>query len=98
MDPNWILAIVLWGGIIVMMIACFIPELKKTPEQRKKEAEMARESWKKNREEEKRKRQEAQQNTPAKGCLQSTIEFGCLGVILMVALIVCIMLLIASGD
>ena len=59
---------------------------------------MARESWKKNREEEKRKRQEAQQNAPAKGCLQSSIEFGCLSVILMVVLIVCIMILIASGD
>lgn len=98
MDPQWILVIVLWGGLIGVMIACLIPELKKTPEQRKKEAEMARESWKKNREEEKRKRQEAQNNAPAKGCLQSTVEFGFLCMFLMAAVIVCIMLIIASGN
>ena len=98
MDTNWILAIVLWGGLIAVMIACLIPELKKTPEQRKAEAEKARESWKKNREEEKRKRQEAKDNAPAKGCLQSTLEFGFLSMFLMLAVIICIMLLIASGN
>ena len=98
MDPQWILVIVLWGGLIAVMIACLIPELKKTPEQRKREAEMARESWKKNREEEKRKRQEVQKNAPAKGCLQSTIEFGFLSMFLMIVVIACIMLLIATGD
>lgn len=39
-----------------------------------------------------------QNDKPAKGCLQSTIEFGCLCVFAMFALIVCIMLLIASGN
>lgn len=47
MDPQWILVIVLWGGLIGVMIACLIPELKKTPEQRKKEAEMARRAGRK---------------------------------------------------
>ena len=41
---------------------------------------------------------ENQNDKPAKGCLQSTIEFGCLCVFAMLALIVCIMLLIASGN
>ena len=98
MDSNWILVIVLWGGIIGAIIACLIPELKKTPEQRKAEAEMVRKSLQKNREEAKRKHQEEQRNAPAKGCLESTIEFGFMAVFLMVVVIVCIMLLIASGN
>ncbi len=98
MDSNWILAIVLWGTLIAIMIGCLIPELKKTQEQRKAEAKMARESFKKNREEEKRKQQEAKDNAPAKGCLQSTAEFGFLCMFLMLVVIICIMLLIASGN
>lgn len=39
-----------------------------------------------------------QHEKPAQGCLQSTIEFGCLCMFVMFALIVCIMLLIALGH
>lgn len=102
MDPNWILVIVLWGGLIGAIIVCLIPELKKTPEQRKAEAQKVRESLIKKREEAKKERQEAQQeaqnNAPAKGCLQSTVEFGFLCMFLMVTVIVCIILIIASGS
>ena len=98
MDSDWILVIALWGGLIAIMLATLIPEFKKTPEQRAAHAEKARERGRKRREEEKRKRQELQDNTPTTGCPESTIRFGILCVIVMIALIVCIMLLIASGD
>lgn len=98
MDSDWMLVIVLWAGIIVFLITFGISELKKTPEQKKAEAEMARERGRKRREEEKRKRQEAQANAPTMGCLESTVRFGCLCTILMVVIIVCIMMLIASGE
>lgn len=97
MDPNWILVIVLWGGLIGVMIACLIPEFKKTQEQREAEAQKVRESLIKKREEEKKARQEAKNNAPEKGCLQSTLEVGFVSIFLMVAVIVFIMLLIASG-
>ena len=98
MDPQWILVIVLWGGIIGVAITCLIPEFKKTPEQKKKEAEMARESLIKKREEEKKARQEAKDNAPAKGCLQNTVEFGFMSIFLMIVVIICIMLIVACGD
>ncbi len=98
MDPKWILVIVLWGGIIGVIIACLIPELKKTPEQRKKENKIFRARSLKKREEDKKARQEAKNNAPAKGCLQSTAELGFACLLLMIAVIVGIMLIIASGD
>lgn len=98
MDPKWIFVIVLWGGIIGVAIACLLPELKKTPKQRENEAEMARERSIKKREEEKKARQKAKDNAPAKGCLQSTIEFGLMSIFLMIAVIICIMLIVASGN
>ena len=38
MDPNWILAIILWGVIIGTIVVCLVAECKKTPEQRAVEA------------------------------------------------------------
>lgn len=98
MDSGWILANVLWCGIIGVTFACLISEWKKTPEQRKAEAERLRESWKKNRAAEKSKRQKVKDNAPAKGCLQSTLEFGAVCIFLMIAVLVCVMLLIVSGN
>ena len=46
----------------------------------------------------KSKAKKNQNNAPAKGCLQSTFEFGFLSLFLMLAVIICIMLLIASGN
>lgn len=98
MDPQWILVIIAWGIIIGVVIASFILDAKMTPEQRKADAERLRAIWKKNRVEEKRKRQQARENAPAKGCLQSTIEFGFMCAFLMVVVIICIMLIVASGN
>ena len=102
MDTNWMLVIVLWGGLFVVMLACLIPGLKKTPEQRESDVEigreMARERRERHHEKEKRKRQEAQDSAPAEGCLESTIKTGCLSVIVMVTIIACIMILIATGE
>ena len=98
MDTNWILVIVLWGGLISVVIACFLPEFKKTPEQRKAEVQKARERAIKNREEKKKSRQAAKNNAPAKGCLQSSVEFGFVSIFLIIAVIICTMLLIASGK
>ena len=104
MNPSLILVIVMWGGVIGTIIACLIPEFKKTPEQRKAEAELIRESLYKNREEAKKKmeevkrqREEERKNAPAKGCLESAIELGLMWVILMIVVIFCIMLLISTG-
>ena len=98
MNSDWTLVIVLWGALIGIMIGCLVPEFKKTPEQRQAEAQKIRESFIKKREDEKKARQEAKNNAPAKGCLQSTVQFGCLCLFLMIAVIVCIMLLVASGN
>ena len=95
MDPQWIAVIVLWGVIIGVLIACTISELKKTPEQRKREAERMHEKWKKNRAEEKKKRQKAKNNASTKGCLQSSLEFVFMCLFLMIVVIVSIMILIA---
>ena len=65
MDTNWILVIVLWGGLVGVIIACFLPEFRKTPDQRKVEVQKARESAIKKREEKKKSRQEAKNNAPA---------------------------------
>ena len=51
MDTNWILVIVLWGGLVGVIIACFFPEFRKTPDQRKAEVQKARERAIKKREE-----------------------------------------------
>lgn len=98
MESTWILAVVMWGVLIGLIIACLIPELKKTPEKRKAEAEMARECWQKKREEEKRKRRETPSNTPTKGCLLTMMEFCFMSVFLLFVVIACIILLVASGS
>ena len=98
MDTNWILVIVLWGGLVGVIIACFFPEFRKTPDQRKAEVQKARERAIKKREEKKKSRQEAKNNAPAKGCLQSSVEFGFVSIFLIIAVIICIMLLIVSGK
>lgn len=47
MEGSWALANFLWAVLIVVMIAIFVNEFNKTPEQKKRDAEMARERYKK---------------------------------------------------
>lgn len=49
MESTWGLAIFMWSIIIVILIACLASELRKTPEQRKQEADMMRERYEKQR-------------------------------------------------
>lgn len=97
MESEWILVFVLWGILICTMLACLISEAKKTPEQKKADAEKSHERWLKAQEAEKKRRQDTQNNVPAIKCLQRTIQFGLSSLFFMVLLIICIMVLIASG-
>ena len=49
MENNWGLVIFMWSIIIIVLIACFVSELRKSPEQKKREADMARERYEKER-------------------------------------------------
>ena len=93
METNWTLVIALWVGLLAAILICSIPELRKTPEQRKKEGEMVREMLAKDRAERKRKRREAAANAPAKGCLQSMLERWFAFFLLIVAVILSIIVL-----
>lgn len=49
MESTWWLAILMWMVIIIVVVACLVFELRKTPEQRKQEADMMRERYEKQR-------------------------------------------------
>lgn len=86
----------LFAGSVFVAVLILSAEIAKSPEQSKAEAERRWENYRRKREEEKRKRQEAQENVPAKGCLQSTLEFALLSIFCMAAIIIAIMILIAA--
>ena len=49
MESSWGFVIFLWSVIIIGLGVLFVCELRKSPEQKKHEAEMARKRWEKNR-------------------------------------------------
>ncbi len=49
MESTWGLAIFLWSVLIIGVGALLAYEMRKTPEQKKREAQAARERWEKNR-------------------------------------------------
>ena len=49
MESTWVLAIFMWVIIIIVVGVCLISEMSKTPEQRKREADIIRERYEKQR-------------------------------------------------
>ena len=95
MQSTWGLAIFLWAVLIGGLVLLGIIALRKTPEQKKKEAEDAKKRREKYLAEEAARKQ-ASAYRPAKGCLQNMIEITLLALLTLVAIVVLIVVVAMS--